>query len=267
MKKLFYGVLLLLIGLTINVNAANYELRELIPEGIKTTIVTKNFSYQDFYYDNNSNKVIFTNIKNLSDNELPITISIALFDEEQRNLGIINHCSKMNKNETVLDVSLNSKEKKSYEIQLVEENVARGKSLKDIKYIAILSDNINCNKENSFDYVDQKIDDIGVLKKQEIGKDAELLIKIMIGLGVLLIVLFLYKFMFTNTYSNVDGDDVRDGYNKYNKKLQKEREIELLENPPVVEEKKPDKPIEILEQEEEAKKEDKDGTDLHNLYK
>ena len=262
MKKIFIG-LILLFGLITTVNAANYELKELIPEGVKTTIVTNNFSYQDFYYDKSKKTIVFDNIKNLSDKELPITVSIGLFDKDKNNIGIINHCSKKNKNESISDIVLNSKDSKKYEISVVNEKII----VEDIKYISILNDNINCNKENSFDYVGKKINKIGVIEKKDIGKDAELLIKIMIGLGVLLLILFIYKFMFTNTYNNFDGNDVRDGFDKYNKKLQKDREEELKRNPPKVEEKKPNKPIEILEQEEDEKNSKKGDTDLHNLYK
>ena len=64
------------------VNAANYELRELIPINTETTIVTDHFSYQSFYYKtkgikditNPNNYLIFSNIKNISDEDLPISI-------------------------------------------------------------------------------------------------------------------------------------------------------------------------------------------------
>ena len=265
MKKILFGIILFMTIIT--VNAANYELKELIPVGIKTTIVTNNFSYREFFYNKDNNTLEFKSIKNISSEDRPITISVGLFDKNRKNIGIFNYCTKSGKVESVADEVLKSKEERGFVIEITKGYLYKENIHDDIKYISVLSDNINCNKENNFEYVGQEVEDIGVIKTNEIGKDAELLIKVLIGLGALLIVLFLYKFMFTNSYTNVDGDDVRDGYDKYNKKLQEDREEELRKNPPKVEEKKPNKPIEVLEQEEEAKHEDKNGTDLHNLYK
>ena len=60
MKKIITLVVLFITILSIKtVHAANYELKELIPEGIKTTIVTKHFSYRQLYYDKTTNKVKF----------------------------------------------------------------------------------------------------------------------------------------------------------------------------------------------------------------
>jgi uncharacterized protein YxeA len=60
MKKILYGVLILLIGvITINVKAANYGFKELIPINTKNTLVTNNFSYQQFYYEDG--EIVFKN--------------------------------------------------------------------------------------------------------------------------------------------------------------------------------------------------------------
>ena len=85
--------------------------------------------------------------------------------------------------------------------------------------------------------------------------------------GVVLLLLFLYNFMFTNAYQNMDGSDVRAGYRKYNKELKKERERELKKHPPVEPEPVKVKSDKVIEQEKQAQNEDKSGTDLHNLYK
>lgn len=265
MKKVLFGIILFMTVIT--VGAANYELKELIPVGVKTTILTKNFSYREFFYNKNNNTIEFKSIKNISTEDRPITISVGLFDENQRNIGIFNYCTKSGELESVSDEIIKSKAEKHFKIEIPKGYLYKENSHKDIKYISVLSDNSSCTHGTSFDYVGKKIEDIGVIKNSEISSDTEIMIKILVGLGIFLVILFLYKFMFTNKYNNFDGDDVRDGYDKYNKKLQEEREEELRKNPPKVEEKKPDKPIEILEQEEEARNEDKSGTDLHNLYK
>ena len=66
MKKIITLIITFLILMTAyNIQAANYELKELIPIDRKTTIVTKKFSYKQLYYDSNSNKIHFEGIKNI----------------------------------------------------------------------------------------------------------------------------------------------------------------------------------------------------------
>ena len=258
MKKILYGVLILLIGvITINVKAANYGFKELIPINTKNTLVTNNFSYQQFYYEDG--EIVFKNIKNLANKDLPISISIAFFDENKRNLGIMNYCAES-------DI-LKSKANREYTIDVTNSDVTKGKSIKDIKYIAILTDNINCTKESSFEYVGSSIDDIGMGKNNELDNDSVRLIHLMEFVGGVLLLIFLYEFLFTRTYQNFDGSEVRAGFRKYNKDLKKERERKLKENPPKPKEFTKVKTDEVLAQEEQAKKEDKSATDLHNLYK
>lgn len=260
MKKILYGLFILLIGLfTINVEAANYGFKELIPVGVKNTLVTNNFSYQQFYYDE-SGQLIFKNIKNLSDKDLPISISIAFFDENKRNMGIMNYCNE----KEVIGPKAN---KENHTIEVTESEMGEGKNIKDIKYIAILTDNVTCTKENSFEYVGSPLDDIGMGKNNELDTPSIRLIHVMEVVFGLLFLLFLYEFLFTKRYQNFDGSETRAGFKKYNKELKREREEELRKNPPKPKEFTKVKTDEVLEQEEKAKKEDKSATDLHNLYK
>ncbi|MBQ3297760.1 MAG: hypothetical protein IJG97_03020 [Bacilli bacterium] len=275
MKKVFYLILLLISISTINVNAANYELKELIPVNVKTTIVTNNFSYQSFCYsdselegeNSHNNAIIFENIKNISDKELPVSISLALFDKDRKNLSVINYCSVKDKSSNASGTKLKSKGEMPYSIEVDKSYLPEDKTVEDIKYIAILSDNINCNSETLLDYAGYPIEDISMGKNNTLDDDSQYLIKIMTIVGVVLLLLFLYNFMFTNAYQNMDGSDVRAGYRKYNKELKKERERELKKHPPVEPEPVKVKSDKVIEQEKQAQNEDKSGTDLHNLYK
>ena len=258
MKKIFYLIIVLVGLVTVNVKAANYEFNELIPANIKNTLVTNNFSYRKFYYDGDG-KVVFGSIKNLSDKELPISISIAFFDENRKNMGIMNFCSK--------DDMIKSKEEIEYTINVTSSEIAKGMSVKGIKYIAIITDNINCNTERSFDYVGHPVEDIGLPKNNTIDRDSQYLLNIMTVVGAVLLILFLYRYLCTTAYQNMDGSETRAGFRKYNKDLKKEREEELKRNPPKPKEKVKVKTDKVIAQEEAASKEDKSGTDLHNLYK
>ena len=87
MKKIAKILLVLLIFMSIKaVHAANYNMKELIPENITTTIKGKNILYKNIVYKNNI--ITIEKIKNLSDEPKPITISIGLFDKNKKNLGV-----------------------------------------------------------------------------------------------------------------------------------------------------------------------------------
>lgn len=255
MKKILLAIFLLFVTM-INTHAANYELKELIPINIETTIVTKNFSYRDFYY-NGKGMIIFKAIKNISNKDLPVSISIGLFDENKNNIGTINHCLK--------DNILMAKEERSYMITILEENLQKEKIIEDVHYISILNENINCRTSGSEDYIGQKVEDIGKIKDNSMKSDTILFIRIIEILGAVLGLLLLYRFMFSNSFRNFNGDDLRKDYKKYNKKLAKEREENLKNNPPKPKEEIPKKSQEVLLQEEEAKK--TESTDLENFYK
>ncbi len=255
MKKIVKIIIVLLISLTINVYAENYSIKELIPYNIKTSIHTNNFSYKGIKFD--KEKISFDGIKNLTDKEIPISISIGLFNSRGRNIGVINYC----------DLTIKSKEEISFNIKYDKKYLGKNSSVKDIKYIAVLGDNITCKTKGSRNFIGQNVDKMGILHKEKFDDQTEFLFSILTILGGAFIVLIIYKLLFTNKYKNINGNIVRKSYDEINKELKEKREENLKNNPPVVEEKVSNKPVEILEQEEKAKNEDKDSTDLHNLYK
>lgn len=271
MKKILFSLLLIFTcGVILNVNAANYEIRELIPINIKTTIVTDNFSYKSFYFNHNedsstanNNYIVFSGIKNLSDGDLPISISIGLFGEDKKNIGTINYCSSSSESSNILK----SKEEVTYSIEVSDKYLAEDKTVDDIKYIAVLSENSNCRTTGSLDYVGETVEEIGQFKNNTLSDDTLFLIKILSVVGGVLLILFLYKFLFTNAFRNFNGDDVRQEYTYINKQLRRKREDDERNKPYVEPKKKTNKSSQVLHQEEEAKNEDKTGTDLHNLYK
>ena len=104
-----------------------------------------------------------------------------------------------------------------------------------------------------------------MIKNTSIDDDSKMFFYIILGIGGLLLLLFLYRFVFTTYYSNVDGQDVRQGYNEYNDELKREREKENKLHPPKPPEVIREKTEEVIAQEEQAKEET--TTDLHNMYK
>lgn len=278
MKKIIKLLLIIcVISIFNNVKAANYELKELIPINTETTIVTNHFSYQSFSYkskdidgnNKSSNYIIFKNIKNISDDDLPISISIALFDKEKKNIGTINYCTAIKENERDNIQKIKSKESMPFIIEITDEYLGKNKKASDIKYISVLSENINCrHKTGKDEYIGQTVEEIGIGKNTQIGTEAESLIKILTVCILILVILFIYKFLFTSAYQNMDGSDVRQEYAYINKRLKNAREKELRENPPTEPPKKDNKSDKIRQEEAiEGNKEHKEKTDLHNMYK
>ena len=155
MKRIIMFITILVITLVSqNVYAANYNIKELIPVNAHTTIGTNNFRYIDFYYNDNemeadglkNNFIIFSKIKNVSDEKRAVTVSIGLFDKDKKNIGTINYCSSKDKTSVVAGTELNPDEEKSYVIEVNKKYLADKKTVKDLKYIIILRYNTKCTK-------------------------------------------------------------------------------------------------------------------------
>ena len=275
MKKIVLSIILLITMLTaIPVNAANYDFRELIPVDIETTVVGDKFSYQGIYY-NTGNKegadktkkdyIIFRKIANISDEAKPLSMSIALFGEDKKNIGTIHICDK----------TLQPKEGIPYEIEVTPEylGIKEQKTkikykTKEIKYIAIIDQNLTCrNKTGADEYIGQTVQEIGYKRNNQFDTASKTTFTIYIVIGAVLLGLFLYAFMFTNQYKNMDGEDVRQGYAYKNEELREEIEKELNRNPPKPPEPKKIKTDEVLQQEQQEAEADKSNTDLHNMFK
>ena len=215
-----------------------------------------------------NNFIIFSKIKNVSDEKKAVTVSIGLFDKDKKNIGTINYCSSKDKTSVVAGTELNPDEEKSYVIEVNKKYLADKKTVKDIEYISILSDNPNCTIGSSLDFVGQTVDEIGQIKNTGLSDDAELLIKILTGIGVVTIIIFVYNFMFSTRYKNFNGEDVRQEYSYINKELEAKRKYDSIHNPTPPKEVKEVKTQEVKAQEErENSNANKESSDLHNFYK
>ena len=209
MKKIITLMIALIIMITTyNVNAANYELKELIPLDKKTTIVTKRISYKQLYYNSSDNTVYFEGIKNISQEELPLSFSIAFFDSEKNNIGLINYCDK---NNNILAPGTET----TFKIEVTKGYLGEDFSSKDIKYVALLEDNYTCKVESGSLYIGQKVEDIGKFHGGQVQDSSILAINVISFVAGVLLVLFLYQFLFTNKFRNMDGEEVRNVLKNY----------------------------------------------------
>ena len=266
MKKIFLIIITTLM-ITLSVNAENYDLNELIPINKETTLGTDNLRYINFSYKEQENKIVFENIKNVSNEDKAITITIALFSEDKKNIGTVNYCTNNMPTNNQVRV-LKPNESTPYQIAITKDYLGDEYNLKDIKYIAVISDNKNCLTKNKDIYLGQKIDEIGQAKNNTLSKSAELLIKMLTIIGGVLLVIFVYNFMFSSKYRNMDGEDVRQEYSYINKELENKRKYDAIHNPKPKKIKKETKTKEVKYQEEaENNNANKESSDLHNFYK
>ncbi len=266
MKKIILSVIILLITITqIQVNAANYEMKELIPVDIETTIVNGKFSYKGLYYNakkedgdkSKRNYIIFRGIKNISDEARPVSISIALFGEDRLNIGMINFCTG----------NLNPGEEIPYEIEAKKEYFGEDFKASDVKYISVISENLNCRTTGADEFIGDTVDEIGMMKNNVITTPIHNTLLVFGIVGGVVFFLFIYAFMFTGQYTDMNGDDTRRAFKYQNKKLKEKREMHEMLHPTVEPEKPKEKTDEVLQQEEYEKNRDKTDTDLHNMYK
>lgn len=242
-----------------DVFADNYKIMELIPHDKKVTIRGDIFLYKNIEFKNA--RINIGQIKNISDEDKKITISLAFFDKDKNNITIINYCSS---NEVLAPKGT----KDNYEISIDVSKLAENKKIKDIKYYAIISENKSCRLGGEKEYTGRKISEINRLGNSELPTGAKLLLNVIKVVVGLLVVLFLYKLLFTSSYDNMNGDDVRNAFKYINKEKAKERNKKTFINKDIKEDKKPAKSEKILAQEEkENNKEKKGDSDLQNMYK
>ena len=273
MKKIKWLLFFLMMIFTTPVMAANYELRELIPAGTQTTIVTRHFSYKSFYLHTEevegetfeSSFIIFTGIKNLTDEELPVSITIALFGKDKKNIGTIRYCSSNDTTSALQGTMLGARQEISYSIPVNKFFLMDGKTAKDVSYIAVLDDNINCNQAGALDYIGESVEEIGTIKNHQIDSQSMIFFKFLAVVGGGLLLLLLYRIFFTNRYQNMNGDDLRKSFQTHQEELKEEKEEELRAHPPTPEVVVPNKSPEIIQQEEAAK--ENEASELRNLYK
>ena len=260
MKKLIQIFIILIIVISSKtVYADSYKMMELIPKDKKVTIRGDQLLYKDVEFK--EGKIVIGQIKNITDEKKSITISIGLFGKDKRNITIINYCSTEDALETNQVIE-------NYQIPIDEEKFDKDKTINDIKYYAIISENKSCRLGGAKEYVGEKINRINKLGDNSLPSSVTMLLNIVKYFVIGFIIIFLYKFLFTGSYRNMDGEDMRADYAYINKEKEKERERQRKLNPKKPKTIKQTKSDKVLAQEkEEQEKENKDDSNLHNFYK
>ena len=246
MKKLIKVLVVVLVCLSVKVvNAADYKIKELIPYNTKTSIHTDNFSYNGIYFDKKG--IHFDGIKNLTNEKLPVTISVALFDSNGRNVGVVNYCN----------LFVEGKDEIGFVIEFEDYYFGRNKNADSVKYMAVLDDNIHCKTSGSTDYIGKSVDEMGILHKEKFNSPFELVLSVLTILIGLIVIYIIYRLLFAKAFKNIDN---RYGIDSYDIK-----EHHVSNKPRNKEEKKKDKKNRIASEDKFVFMEDESFDD--NEYK
>lgn len=262
MKKIITLIIFLLSILRPNVYADNYDMRELVPKDIQTSVSGEKLFYKNIKYDNGTFTMEY--IRNNTYEDLAATVTIIVFDKDKLSIGVINYCDK----DKVIASKTNFKD---IVISTDSGSFAKGKSYKDIEFYAVYNENTTCKQNNYSDYFGKKIEDIGTINHYDVNEntDADYLIYILGAVGVVIFGLFLYKFLFTNSFRDMNGDDTRKAYEKVNEenllaKEAKDRDVQAA----VKKQKEAEAKVKEKEHNEIYGESTKtEGNDLENMYK
>ena len=220
MKKVLF-LCILFLSFTLNVEASEYGLYQLIPVNSDATVETENFVYSNFYYNDNemqanalkSNHVIFSSIKNISKEERPISISIGVFDKDKKNIGIVNYCSS-NEKYSLLPTSIKSGEEMAYSVGVMSKHIVDGRNITEVKYIAVLGDNADCKMAGTSEGEGMTVEE---MKESEgetrIGKNTMYFMYAVGGVVGLVFIVFILKFILTG--GKTREDVIREQYKKH----------------------------------------------------
>ncbi len=148
MKKLL--LILILFGLSMNVYADDYSVKQLIPVDSYATVNTELFSYQNMIFssatDEKGNGLIrFSAIQNFSSKKVPVSINLLLFDENQKNIGYVTYCSLKDFDSDYAKFQLNATTAHEFAIIVNTKYYVDDKGVADTKYVAVYDDNPYCH--------------------------------------------------------------------------------------------------------------------------
>lgn len=198
MKKLVkIFIILMILAITPTVYAENYGVRKLIPINTKVTVYTDNFMYDEISCD--QNVINFGRIKNLRDIDMPISISVGLFDETDTNIGNVNYCEDL----------IEAKKSLSYSIRIKDAYLGEGKSNSQIKYITVLSDNSICHTTGNRVDVGRNIEELGVTYKEKYMIDKKTAVVIFAIVAIIFLFGILYKSVFNKLSIDISSNKVK----------------------------------------------------------
>ena len=169
MKKFFVVLLALLCFSVIPVEALEEDtnVNVLYPVSSSFNVVTEYFNYENLVYNpnldvNGNTTISIGKVHNSASKKVPVSIRVGLFDSEQKNIGVVNYCSTRDTESDYSYKMLLADQEIAFYVKVSEKkNIAKGKKLEDVAYIAVLDDNNDCSRDGMENkYVGLTIDEI-----------------------------------------------------------------------------------------------------------
>ena len=212
MKKSFIILIIALIFSFLNVKAL--EPSKLIGVNERVTIDTEIFTYNNLYFvDNNGNKTIyFDSINNKLTKKAPISFSIGLFDQENKNIGLINYCSSEDLDSAFANYYLPASGYTAFNLNILAKYLVDGESSANIYSIAFLDSNKYCKIGGADNYKGSSYEQI--IAGEAVMKNKPSVLKTLIKEGILkniiycillIMVYLVYCNLIDNLYRSIKG--------------------------------------------------------------
>lgn len=164
MKKIVFAFILFF-SFCLFVEAKEYELNSLIPVDEIATVHTEKFDYVDFSFSSKINEkgngtIQFKSIHNNMVTKIPVSINILLFDKNKINIGYLTYCSDKDFSSNYSAFKLKGGESSAFAISVSSTYFDKGKSAKDVSYIAVADENKYCQIGGYTRYVGQTLQEI-----------------------------------------------------------------------------------------------------------
>ena len=221
MKKFIYYLFIIVVLFTpIFVFGEEYKTSQLIPVDTNATVSTEKFTYQDFSYrsslDGSGNTIIsFNSIINNTISKTPVSVNILLFDNDQKNIGIVTYCSNKDYGSNYEGFKLNGNQAAPFSIKISNNKYfVKGKGPGDVKYISILDENKYCKIGGYNNYegltVDEITNGISIDSKSELKLSKYLeefkesgVMGIILPIAIALIIFIVYGTIINSLYKKI----------------------------------------------------------------
>lgn len=162
MKKLFSFVLFFICFFVgyIDVFAKEYEALELIPISESASVDTEHFTYDGISFSTVNGDFNIISAKNKTKKENYLTISILLFDNDSKNIGLISYCSRKDLDGQYSQVKVNPGALSPMEFNTKDRYLVGNRTYYDVYYYAVLDDNYDCRSISENKYEGLTIDEI-----------------------------------------------------------------------------------------------------------
>lgn len=158
--------LLILIFVVFLINSSVYGLEKkdisLVASDSVTSVITDTFNYNGVSLSKTDDEGSFSfqSITNNTNDKIPVSVNILLFDKNKVNIGFLTYCSENDISSDYSKFMLKPHESTSFSINITKKYFVSDKSLSDLSYYAILNENKYCHIGGYDKYAGLSFDEI-----------------------------------------------------------------------------------------------------------